>query len=76
MNEFKLAIVKHWPNESAIDLTGQNGEVDAPVYEMLGHLYRINPVNNYALYWSKKRKWEENGRYTNAAVRLNGTLQK
>lgn len=60
-----------WPDETMINLVAHNGECDEPVYEMLNHLYRINPVNNYALVFTGK-KWTESQRITNEMVRLNG----
>lgn len=65
----------NWPTDDHINNVAHNGEPDAPTYKIGLTLYRINPVNNYALYWNG-RKWIENQRVTNAAVRLNGTLQK
>jgi hypothetical protein len=67
--------MNNWPDETRIDATGHNGECDEPVYEMLGHLYRINPVNNYAIVWTGK-KWTESQRITNDMVRLNGWVKK
>jgi len=65
----------NWPDETAINLTCLNGECDEPVYQMFDRLYRINPVNNYALVWTG-RKWTESQRVTNECVRLNGFIVK
>ena len=70
-----LAMNNNWPTETAIDNTGMNGEVDTPTYRIGDTLYRINPAGSYALYWSGK-KWQESQRMTNAAVRLNGVLER
>ena len=67
--------VNNWPNDEHISNVAHNGEVDAPTYKIGLNLYRINPVNNYALVWTG-RKWMENQMVTNAAVRLNGNLVK
>lgn len=67
--------MNNWPTETAIDNTGMNGEVDAPTYRIGDTLYRINPAGSYSLYWSGK-KWQESQHMTNAAVRLNGVLEK
>lgn len=75
MNEIKHAIVNQWPSETMIDLVAHNGEAQEPTYKIGLTLYRINPVGNYALYWNGK-KWQESATVTNAAVRLNGSLQK
>lgn len=65
----------NWPSETMIDLVAHNGEVQEPTYLIDETLWRINPVGNYALYWHKGI-WRMSGYMTNAAVRLNGTLQK
>ena len=54
----------NWPTETAIDQTGLNGEVDAPIYEISGVLYRKNPVGRYSLYWNGKA-WRESAAVTN-----------
>ena len=63
-----------WPEENAINNTSHNGECDAPVYRLFGKLYRINPVNRYALTWTGK-KWIESQKITNEMVRLNGFIK-
>ena len=67
--------MNNWPSDDHINNVAHNGECDEPVYEMLGHLYRINPVNNYALVFTGK-KWTESQRVTNEMVRLNGWVKK
>lgn len=67
--------MNNWPTENHINRVAHNGEVQEPTYKIGLTLYRINPVNNYALYWNG-RKWSESQSMTNAAVRLNGRLQK
>ena len=63
--------MNNWSTETAIDQTGLNGEVDAPIYQLMGKYYRINQVNCYALVWTGK-KWIENQRVTYDCVLLNG----
>lgn len=63
-----------WPTDDAINNTIRNGECDAPVYRLFGKLYRINPVNRYALTWTGK-KWIESQKITNEMVRLNGFIK-
>ena len=66
--------MNNWPDETRIDATGLNGEADAPTYKIDETLWRINPVGDYAFYWHKGI-WRVSGYMTNAAVRLNGSLQ-
>ena len=62
-----------WPDETAIDRTGINGECTEPVYMLNGVQYRINPKGNYSLYWHKGT-WRESQSITNNMVRINGVL--
>lgn len=63
-----------WPDETAIDLTGINGECDAPIYKYNGLLWRMNPVGRYALYFHKGT-WRESQQDTNEKVLAGGILQ-
>ena len=54
----------NWPTETMIDLVAHNGEPDAPIYELGGQLYRVNPAGGYSLYWNGK-KWGESQAVTN-----------
>ena len=54
----------NWPTEQHINNVAHNGEPDAPVYELGGQLYRVNPVGVYALYWNGK-KWQESASIKN-----------
>lgn len=52
-----------WPEtETAIDLTGINGEV--PTIHYKGLECRVNPAGRYALYWNGKC-WRESASITN-----------
>ena len=75
-NYLSNAGVLIWPeHDDVITGVAHNGEVSEPVYRIGCTLYRINPVGTYALVWNGK-KWMENQRLTNAAVRLNGDIVK
>ena len=64
-----------WPTDDHINNVAHNGEVQEPTYLIDETLWRINPVGNYAFYWHKG-SWRMSGYMTNAAVRLNGKIQK
>lgn len=59
-----------WPEtETAIDLTGINGEVPTIPYK--GLECRVNPRGNYALYWHKG-SWRESASITNDDILAEG----
>lgn len=67
--------MNNWPEtETAIDLTGINGECAEPTYRIGNLLFRLNPVGRYALYWNGK-SWRESAGVTNDRVLELGVLQ-
>ena len=63
----------NWPTDDHITSVALNGEVDAPIYEISGVLYRKNPVGRYSLYWSGKA-WRESATVTNDRL-TNGEIK-